>query len=74
MASLPIISPAKPAGLIDQTNYVPRRTIVSIFLACAVVAFVALLGDNMIAVALPIIGAELGGGSQISWVATSYFV
>ncbi|KAK1230844.1 hypothetical protein PQX77_006062 [Marasmius sp. AFHP31] len=61
-------------GLGDQTNYVPIRKIVSIFVSCAITEFTTLLDETMIAVALPQISSELGGGNQIAWVATSYFV
>ena len=61
-------------GLADQTNYVPRSRIISIFLSCATTSFTTLLDETMIAVALPQISRELGGGSDIAWVATAYFV
>ncbi|KAF9014727.1 cephamycin export protein cmcT [Hymenopellis radicata] len=67
-------STSSPAGPTDQTNYVPRRKIITIFLACATVSITGLLDETMIAVALPIIGSELGGGNQIGWVATSFFI
>ncbi|KAF8918676.1 cephamycin export protein cmcT [Mucidula mucida] len=63
-----------PPAPTDQTNYVPRRKIITIFLACATVSITGLLDETMIAVALPIIGSELGGGNQIGWVATSFFI
>jgi hypothetical protein len=61
-------------NLDDQTNYVPVRKIISIFLSCATISTTALLDETMVAVALPTISAELGGGNQISWVATSFFM
>ncbi|KAJ8073752.1 hypothetical protein PM082_012030 [Marasmius tenuissimus] len=61
-------------GLSDQTNYVPRSKIISIFLSCATTSFTTLLDETMIAVALPQINRELGGGSDVAWVATAYFV
>ncbi|KAK7042956.1 hypothetical protein VNI00_008693 [Paramarasmius palmivorus] len=63
-----------PGALTDQTNYVPRRKIISIFLSCATIGLTAYLDETMIAVALPHISSELGGGNQIAWVATSYFI
>ncbi|KAL0064241.1 hypothetical protein AAF712_008826 [Marasmius tenuissimus] len=71
-AAAPEVQQAK--GLEDQTNYVPIRKIVSIFVSCAITEFTTLLDETMIAVALPQISSELGGGNQIAWVATSYFV
>jgi hypothetical protein len=47
---------------------------VQVFLACASVDIVGLLDETMIAVSLTIIGSELKAGSQISWIATSYFL
>jgi hypothetical protein len=64
----------KSNNLVDQTNYVPVRKIISIFLSCATVSITGLLDETMVAVALPTISAELGGGSQIGWVATAFFV
>ncbi|RDB18552.1 Efflux pump FUS6 [Hypsizygus marmoreus] len=63
-----------PQGLTDQTNYLPRRKIISVFLACATVDIAGLLDETMLAVSLPIIGSELNAGSQVSWFATAYFV
>ncbi|KAF9465642.1 putative MFS drug transporter [Collybia nuda] len=63
-----------PSGLTDQTNYLPRRKIISVFLACASVDVVGLLDETMIAVSLTIIGSELNAGTQVSWIATSYFL
>ncbi|KAJ7082899.1 MFS drug transporter [Mycena belliarum] len=60
--------------LTDQTNYLPRRKIITVFLACASVGTVGLLDETMISVALPTISSDLGAGSQISWVAAAFFV
>ncbi|KAJ7116710.1 putative MFS drug transporter [Mycena epipterygia] len=60
--------------LTDQTNYLPRRKIITVFLACASVGTVGLLDETMISVALPTISSELNAGSQISWVASAFFV
>ncbi|KAJ7732120.1 putative MFS transporter [Mycena metata] len=67
-------SAPRPAKLTDQTNYLPRRIIITVFLACATVGTVGLLDETMISVALPTISSELGAGSQISWVASAFFV
>ncbi|KAJ6477656.1 major facilitator superfamily domain-containing protein [Mycena sanguinolenta] len=63
-----------PPKLTDQTNYLPRSKIITVFLACASVGTTGLLDETMISVALPTISSELGAGSQISWVAGAYFV
>lgn len=87
--SEPVNAETERTGLSDQTNYVPPRQIISIFLACATVGTTGLLDETMvwaqsrasncsdffeIAVALPIMGAELHAGSQIAWIATAYFM
>ncbi|CAE6422078.1 unnamed protein product [Rhizoctonia solani] len=61
-------------GLTDQTFYLPRRKIITIFLACASTEVVALLDEKGVAAALSIISSELGAGSKISWVASAYFL
>ncbi|KAJ6627673.1 putative MFS drug transporter [Mycena sp. CBHHK59/15] len=61
-------------NLTDQTNYLPRHKIITVFLACASVGTVGLLDETMISVALPTISSDLGAGSQISWVAAAFFV
>ncbi|KAJ7921389.1 MFS drug transporter [Mycena leptocephala] len=63
-----------PTELTDQTNYLPRRKIITVFLACALVGTTGLLDETMISVALPTISSDLGAGSQISWVAAAFFV
>ncbi|KAF8168672.1 MFS drug transporter [Mycena galopus ATCC 62051] len=60
--------------LTDQTNYLPRHKIITVFLACASVGTTGLLDETMISVALPTISSDLGSGSQISWVAGAFFV
>ncbi|KAF7335534.1 Efflux pump FUS6 [Mycena venus] len=67
-------SASAPPKLTDQTNYLPRRKIITVFLACASVGTTGLLDETMISVALPTIGSDLGAGSQISWVAAAFFV
>ncbi|KAJ7505632.1 cephamycin export protein cmcT [Mycena galericulata] len=66
--------PEAPQKLTDQTNYLPRSKIITVFLACASVGTVGLLDETMISVALPTISSDLGAGSQISWVAAAFFV
>ncbi|QRW26721.1 major facilitator superfamily transporter [Rhizoctonia solani] len=61
-------------GLTDQTFYLPRRKIITIFLACASTEIVALIDEKAVAAALSIISSELVAGSKISWVASAYFL
>ncbi|KAJ5810371.1 uncharacterized protein N7503_002589 [Penicillium pulvis] len=58
----------------EQTNYVPRRTIITIFLACASVDFVSLMDQTTLASCLYIIANSLGASNQASWISGSYFV
>ncbi|KAK7042957.1 hypothetical protein VNI00_008694 [Paramarasmius palmivorus] len=67
-------TPTISGVLTDQTNYMPTRKVIMTFLACATIDVTAYLDETMIAVALTHISSELGGGSQIGWVATSYFI
>ncbi|QRV85622.1 major facilitator superfamily transporter [Ceratobasidium sp. AG-Ba] len=60
--------------LVDQTQYLPRRYVIQVFLACASVGMTGLLDETMVAVALPLIASDLNTGSQISAVATAYFI
>ncbi|XHF98929.1 hypothetical protein AWENTII_002459 [Aspergillus wentii] len=58
----------------EQTNYVPKRTIITIFLACSTVDFVALMDQTTLAASTSIIGNALGASDQTSWIAGGYFV
>ncbi|KAF5673428.1 tetracycline efflux transporter [Fusarium heterosporum] len=58
----------------EQTNYVPKRAIITIFLACASVDLLALMDQTMLASSLYIIGNSLGSTSQVSWISSGYFI
>ncbi|KAM4054579.1 major facilitator superfamily protein [Hirsutella rhossiliensis] len=58
----------------EQTNYVPKRTIITIFLACASVDLLALMDQTTLAASLYIIGNSLGSSDQVSWIASGYFI
>ncbi|PHH74771.1 hypothetical protein CDD82_4791 [Ophiocordyceps australis] len=58
----------------EQTNYVPKRTIITIFLACASVDLVALMDQTTLATSLYIIGNSLGSTNQVSWIANGFFI
>ncbi|KAM0554377.1 hypothetical protein ACHAO7_003514 [Fusarium culmorum] len=58
----------------EQTNYVPQRAIITIFLACATVDLLALMDQTMLATSLYIIGNALGSTAQVSWIASGYFI
>ncbi|KAI0015957.1 MFS general substrate transporter [Xylariomycetidae sp. FL0641] len=58
----------------EQTNYVPKKTIITIFLACASVDLLALMDQTTLAASLHIIGTALGSSDQVSWIANGYFI
>ncbi|KAJ5977392.1 hypothetical protein N7501_000734 [Penicillium viridicatum] len=58
----------------EQTNYVPKRTIITIFLACSSVDLLALMDQTTLAASLSIIGNALGASDQTSWISGGYFV
>ncbi|KKZ63852.1 hypothetical protein EMCG_01805 [[Emmonsia] crescens] len=63
-----------PHVLNEQTNFVPKRTIITIFLACASVDLLTLMDQTTLAASLSIISNELAAGDQTSWIAAGYFV
>ncbi|CAI6091642.1 unnamed protein product [Clonostachys chloroleuca] len=58
----------------EQTNYVSKSKIITIFLACATVDLVALMDQTTLAASLTIIGNALQAGQQLSWLANGYFI
>ncbi|RJE23001.1 transporter [Aspergillus sclerotialis] len=58
----------------EQTNYVPKRTIITIFLACSTVDLVALMDQTTLAASLSIIGNALHASDKTSWISGGYFV
>ncbi|KAI1080697.1 MFS general substrate transporter [Whalleya microplaca] len=58
----------------EQTNYVPKSTIITIFLACASVDLIALMDQTTLASSLYIIGDALRASNQASWIASGYFI
>ncbi|KAB8237234.1 putative MFS drug transporter [Aspergillus alliaceus] len=58
----------------EQTNYVPKSTIITIFLACSTVDLIALMDQTTLAASLSIIGNALHASDQSSWISGGYFV
>ncbi|KAI0884042.1 MFS general substrate transporter [Annulohypoxylon maeteangense] len=58
----------------EQTNYVPKRTIITIFLACSTVDLLALMDQTTLAASLNIIADSLKSSDQASWIASGYFI
>ncbi|KAG8631837.1 hypothetical protein KVT40_000977 [Elsinoe batatas] len=65
---------SSPPAFNEQTNYVPTKQIVIVFVACAIVEFVALMDQNTLAAALPIVSGYLRVGSKQAWISGAYFV
>ncbi|KNG90697.1 MFS drug transporter [Aspergillus nomiae NRRL 13137] len=58
----------------EQTNYVPKSTIITIFLACSTVDLIALMDQTTLASSLSIIGNALDASDKASWISGGYFV
>ncbi|KAK7527606.1 putative MFS drug transporter [Phyllosticta citriasiana] len=58
----------------EQTNYLPKSKIITVFLACASIDFAALLDQTSLAASLSIIGSALDASDQSSWISGGYFV
>lgn len=88
-ASSSLEKAAKPA-FNEQTNYVPKKTIITvcyitkhyiqdphkakIFLACASVDLLALMDQTTLAAALTIVSRDLSASSESAWIAGAYFL
>ncbi|KAJ4992365.1 MFS drug transporter [Stagonosporopsis vannaccii] len=64
----------EPATFNEQTHYVPVKTIVTIFLACASVDLLALMDQTTLAASLTIVSKDLGASSESAWIAGAYFL
>ncbi|KAL4787605.1 major facilitator superfamily domain-containing protein [Aspergillus varians] len=58
----------------EQTNYVPRSTIITIFLACSTVDLIALMDQTTLAASLSVIGNALNASDKAAWISGGYFV
>ncbi|CAA9962905.1 Major facilitator superfamily domain general substrate transporter [Pyrenophora teres f. maculata] len=69
-------APAKETALVlnEQTNYVPVRTIITIFLACSSVDLLALMDQTTLAASLNIVSKDLNARSESAWIAGAYFL
>ncbi|PYI24323.1 cephamycin export protein cmcT [Aspergillus violaceofuscus CBS 115571] len=63
-----------PITFNEQTNYVPRKTIITIFLACSTVDLIAIMDQTTLAASLSIIGEALDASDKTSWISGGYFV
>jgi hypothetical protein len=60
--------------LTDQTNYLPTRQVIAVFLGLSVALACSYLDQTIVATALPRISSDLHSGQLSSWVATSYLL
>ncbi|KZP14152.1 MFS general substrate transporter [Athelia psychrophila] len=65
---------SKHLVLTDQTNLLPFRTIVTVFLGLASCVVVSSLDSVVVATALPTVSEAFHAGSVISWVPSAYFL
>ncbi|KAH8731930.1 major facilitator superfamily domain-containing protein [Phaeosphaeriaceae sp. PMI808] len=63
-----------PHDFNEQTNYVPVKVIITIFLACASVDLLALMDQTTLAAALTIVSRDLNASSESAWIAGAYFL
>lgn len=61
-------------SLQDQTNLLPRRQLIIVFLGLSVAISLSLLDQTVVATALPTISAAFNRATDSSWVATSYLL
>ncbi|KAF7568065.1 ProP, Permease major facilitator superfamily [Pyrenophora tritici-repentis] len=68
--------PAEETTLVlnEQTNYVPKKTIIIIFLACSTVDLLALMDQTTLAASLTIVSKDLNASSERAWIAGAYFL
>jgi Na+/melibiose symporter-like transporter len=89
-ANSPSLEKAVHPSFNEQTNYVPKKTIITvcyitkhvsvrvshpqIFLACASVDLLALMDQTTLAAALTIVSRDLNASSESAWIAGAYFL
>ncbi|KZT23709.1 MFS general substrate transporter [Neolentinus lepideus HHB14362 ss-1] len=66
-------SPSAPA-LEDQTNFLPTRQVITVFLGLSVAMSCSFLDQTIVATALPKISSDLHSGRESSWIATAYLL
>ncbi|KAL4965313.1 putative MFS drug transporter [Aspergillus stella-maris] len=72
--SIPDNSSPKHHVFNEQTNYVPRSTIITIFLACSTVDLIALMDQTTLSASLTVIGNALHAADKAAWISGGYFV
>ncbi|KAG9233285.1 major facilitator superfamily domain-containing protein [Amylocarpus encephaloides] len=70
----PVLSKNAPFKFEEQTNYVPVKIIITIFIACSTVDLLALMDQTTLASSLNIISRELNASGDRGWIAGGYFI
>ncbi|KAH9921048.1 major facilitator superfamily domain-containing protein [Fomitopsis serialis] len=60
--------------LTDQTNFLPTRQVIMVFLGLSIALMCSFLDQTIVATALASIEEDLNGGTIGAWVATSYLL
>ena len=60
--------------LTDQTNLLPFKKVVTVFVGLSLCALVSCLDSTIVATALPSISADFRAGSVSSWVPSAYLL
>ncbi|KAI0701349.1 MFS general substrate transporter [Cytidiella melzeri] len=60
--------------LVDQTNFLPTRQVITVFIGLSVALACSFLDQTIVATALPRISSDLHGGRSSSWIATAYLL
>ncbi|KII87983.1 hypothetical protein PLICRDRAFT_112038 [Plicaturopsis crispa FD-325 SS-3] len=79
MAEVDAPTTAKPptetgVGLTDQTNLLPFRQVLLVFMSLALCSLVSALDSVIVATALPTISAHFHAGAVSSWVPSAYLI
>ncbi|TIC14791.1 MFS general substrate transporter [Wallemia mellicola] len=61
-------------GLDDQTNLLPTKQVILVFLGLSAALFCSLLDQTIVSTILPSINHEFNAANEGSWVATSYLL
>ncbi|KZT29870.1 MFS general substrate transporter [Neolentinus lepideus HHB14362 ss-1] len=63
-----------PPELTDQTNFLPARQVITVYLGLCTALACSFLEQTIVATALPRISSDLHSGSESSWVPTAYLL
>lgn len=63
-----------PVQLTDQTNLLPAKTVISVFIGLSFCVVTSALDSVIVATALPTISSAFQAGSVVSWVPSAYLL